>query len=91
MIMMLFSLIISEILRAKTQNLKDEKFQKFYRGTLRLCLVLLKDLPEFFVNRYIHIVSELPYEFVQLRNMVTAAYPKDLDLPSPFLDRKVNN
>lgn len=58
--------------------------EKFFEGTLKLCLVVLHDYPEFFCFYYFEFINHLPlYKTGNLRNMILAAYPKDMRLPDP--------
>jgi hypothetical protein len=56
---------------------------KFYLGTLRFLLVILKSFPEFFINMWVFIVEEMPQEFIQARNIILAAYPLNKKLSNP--------
>jgi len=54
-----------------------------YRGTERICLVILHDAPEFFVRYADELSALLISEFVQLRNLVLCAFPEGVALPHP--------
>ncbi|KAI7871343.1 CCR4-Not complex component, Not1-domain-containing protein [Spinellus fusiger] len=56
----------------------------FYRGTLRVLVVLLHDFPEFFCNNYMVFVQAIPHSCIQLRNLVLSAFPRVMHLPDPF-------
>jgi CCR4-NOT transcription complex subunit 1 len=56
----------------------------FYRGTLRVLVVLLHDFPEFLCNNYIIFAQAIPHSCVQLRNLVLSAFPRVMHLPDPF-------
>lgn len=56
----------------------------FYRGTLRVLVVLLHDFPEFLCNNYILFAQAIPHSCVQLRNLILSAFPRVMHLPDPF-------
>lgn len=58
--------------------------EKLFEGTLKLCLIVLHDYPEFLCFYYFEFINHLPlYQTVHLRNMILAAYPRDMRLPDP--------
>ncbi|OAD02750.1 Not1 transcription factor, partial [Mucor lusitanicus CBS 277.49] len=56
----------------------------FYRGTLRVLVVLLHDFPEFLCSNYIIFAQAIPHACVQLRNLILSAFPRVMHLPDPF-------
>lgn len=56
----------------------------FYRGTLRVLVVLLHDFPEFLCSNYIIFAQSIPHSCVQLRNLILSAFPRVMHLPDPF-------
>lgn len=56
----------------------------FYQATLRVCLVILNDFPEFFCDFHFNFVNSLPENFIQLRNIILSAYPQHIQPPNPF-------
>ncbi|KAI9030832.1 CCR4-Not complex component, Not1-domain-containing protein [Phycomyces nitens] len=56
----------------------------FYRGTLRVLVVLLHDFPEFVCNNYMVFSQAIPHSCIQLRNLVLSAFPRAMLLPDPF-------
>lgn len=56
-----------------------------YKGTLRVLLVLLHDFPEFLCDYHFALCDVIPQNCIQLRNLVLAAFPKNMRLPDPFL------
>lgn len=55
--------------------------QDFYRGVMRLMLMLHHDFPEFLCENHLHLNSSIPIDCVQLHNLVNSA------LPSPFIEQ----
>ncbi|ODV85108.1 hypothetical protein CANARDRAFT_199241 [[Candida] arabinofermentans NRRL YB-2248] len=55
-----------------------------YKGTLRIFLVILHDYPEFLADNANLFVNYMSPSFVQLRNIVLSASPKDMNIPDPF-------
>jgi CCR4-NOT transcription complex subunit 1 len=67
--------------------------QNFYRGVLRVVLLLHHDYPQFLAENHFRLCNSLPMHAVQLRNLVVSAYPANLAaaLPDPFtIGLKVN-
>ncbi|KAG1059012.1 hypothetical protein G6F42_028457 [Rhizopus arrhizus] len=56
----------------------------FYRGTLRVLVVLLHDFPEFLCSNYVIFAQAIPHSCVQLRNLILSAFPRVMHLPDPF-------
>lgn len=56
----------------------------FYRGTLRVLVVLLHDFPEFLCSNYIVFSQAIPNSCIQLRNLILSAFPRTMHLPDPF-------
>ena len=56
----------------------------FYRGTLRVLVVLLHDFPEFLCQNYLSFSQAIPPTCVQLRNLILSAFPRTMHLPDPF-------
>ncbi|KAI9476483.1 MAG: CCR4-Not complex component, Not1-domain-containing protein [Benjaminiella poitrasii] len=56
----------------------------FYRGTLRVLVVLLHDFPEFLCHNYILFAQAIPHSCVQIRNLILSAFPHAMQLPDPF-------
>jgi len=58
--------------------------KEFYKGTLRVLLVLLHDFPEFLVSYHLSFCNVIPDNCVQLRNLILSAFPRGMILPDPF-------
>ena len=59
--------------------------QTFYRGVLRVLLVLHHDYPEFLAENHFRFCNSIPMHCTQLRNLIVSAYPSNvLDMPDPF-------
>lgn len=56
----------------------------FYKGTLRLLLVLLHDFPDFLCHFNFLLLEEIPDNFMQVKNIMVSAYPKGMKIPDPF-------
>lgn len=76
--MRFFKRIINE------NNIEKEFFKSFYKGTLRVLLVLLHDFPEFLSKYAYSFCEEIPDIFIQLRNIILASFPKTMRPPDPF-------
>ncbi len=65
-------------------TIEKEFFRTFYKGTLRVLLVLLHDFPEFLSKFAYSFCEEVPERFIQLRNIILASFPKTMRPPDPF-------
>ncbi|KAF2006869.1 Not1-domain-containing protein [Amniculicola lignicola CBS 123094] len=59
--------------------------QNFYRGVLRVLLVIHHDYPEFLAENHFRFCNSIPMHGTQLRNLIVSAYPSNiLEMPDPF-------
>lgn len=58
--------------------------QILYKGTLRVLLVLLHDFPEFLCDYHFAFCDAIPSNCIQMRNIILAAFPRNMRLPDPF-------
>lgn len=58
--------------------------QLLYKGTLRVLLVLLHDFPEFLCDYHFGFCDIIPSNCIQMRNLILAAFPRNMRLPDPF-------
>lgn len=58
--------------------------QMLYKGTLRVLLVLLHDFPEFLCDYHFGFCDAIPPNCIQMRNIILAAFPRNMRLPDPF-------
>lgn len=57
----------------------------FYRGVLRVLLVMHHDFPEFLAENHFRLCNVIPVHCTQLRNLVISAFPSSFpELPDPF-------
>ncbi|CAO3600262.1 unnamed protein product [Absidia cylindrospora] len=66
------------------QHNLDTATKTFYRGTLRVLVVLLHDFPEFLCHNYFTFSQAIPISSIQMRNLVLSAFPRTMHLPDPF-------
>lgn len=52
-----------------------ESFSLFYKGTLRVLLILLNDFPDFLSEFSFVFCDEVPERFTQVRNIILSAFP----------------
>ncbi|KAF2145079.1 uncharacterized protein K452DRAFT_221757 [Aplosporella prunicola CBS 121167] len=63
----------------------SEQARAFYRGILRVLLVVHHDFPEFLAENHFALCNAIPMHCTQLRNLVVSAYPSSFpELPDPF-------
>ncbi|KAJ9438483.1 General negative regulator of transcription subunit 1 [Diplonema papillatum] len=56
----------------------------FYKGTLKVLLVLLHDFPEFLCNYHFSFCDVIPQTCIQMRNVILSSFPRTMKLPDPF-------
>ncbi|CAO3654186.1 unnamed protein product [Cunninghamella echinulata] len=66
------------------QEKLDVAIKTYYRGSLRVLVVLLHDFPEFLCHYYIALSEAIPFSCIQMRNLVLSAFPRTMHLPDPF-------
>lgn len=62
----------------------NDTLRLLYRGTVKLMLLLLHDVPEFLCHFYLQLIEVIPPAAVQLRNMALSGFPRRMRLPDPF-------
>lgn len=67
----------------ETDYQKTDTFRYFYRGCLRVLSIILHDFNDFLCDGSFFFVEYLPESFVQVRNMILSAYPKNLTPGDP--------
>jgi CCR4-NOT transcription complex subunit 1 len=59
--------------------------QNFYRGVLRVLLVIHHDYPEFLAENHFRFCNSIPMHCTQIRNLILSAIPPyALEMPDPF-------
>ena len=66
------------------RSMTTPEMKSFYKGTLRLLLVLLHDFPDFLCQFSFSLLEEIPDNFMQVKNIMVSAYPKGMRIPDPF-------
>jgi len=61
-----------------------DAIKHFYKGTLRVLLVLLHDFPSFLAGYHLSFCNVIPDNCIQLRNLILSAFPRYMVLPDPF-------
>ena len=65
-------------------NMFTDPVSVLFKGILKLFAVILHDTPDFFIMNYLELCDHIPNRFVQLKNIVLAAVPRDVALPDPL-------
>ncbi|KAG5419974.1 CDC39 [Candida metapsilosis] len=55
-----------------------------FKGINRIFVGLIHDYPEFLVECHYQLVTAIPRTYIQLKNIVLSATPKDIIVPDPF-------
>lgn len=84
-----FSTLLIDIFKmlrevSETDFFATETMKTFYKGVLRVLLLLLNDFPEFFIEMSFILCEHIPEKFPQIRNLVLSAYPPNMKPPDPF-------
>lgn len=66
------------------RNELTDAVKEFYKGTLRVLVVLLHDFPEFIACYHLSFCNVIPDNCIQLRNLILSAIPTGMELPDPF-------
>lgn len=84
----MYSQLMLDLFRYLAPFLRNAELAKpvnlLYKGTLRVLLVLLHDFPEFLGDYHYTFCDVIPSNCIQLRNVVLAAFPRNMRLPDPF-------
>ncbi|KAL6454250.1 hypothetical protein SBY92_003711 [Candida maltosa Xu316] len=59
-------------------------FNVVYKAINRIFVGILHDYPEFLVDCHYQLITAIPRGYIQLRNIVLSATPKDVNVPDPF-------
>jgi len=62
----------------------SDVIRNLYKCTLRTLLALLYDFPEFLSEYHMIFCDVIPWQCVQIRNLILAAFPSSMKLPDPF-------
>ena len=68
----------------------NDAVSALYQGTLRVFLVLIHDFPEFLCDFHHSFCDVLPPTCIQLRNLILSAFPRNIKLPDPALNIKMD-
>nr|CDI56008.1 related to CDC39-component of the CCR4-NOT complex [Melanopsichium pennsylvanicum 4] len=83
-----FHRLFASLLRFMSPLLGNAELQdtsrQLYRGTLRILLILLHDVPEFLCDYHQSLCDLVPASCIQLRNLMLSAFPRNRRLPDPF-------
>nr|XP_036218793.1 CCR4-NOT transcription complex subunit 1 isoform X1 [Bactrocera oleae] len=84
----LYSQLLLDLFRYLAPFLRNAELAKpvqlLYKGTLRVLLVLLHDFPEFLCDYHFGFCDAIPPNCIQMRNIILAAFPRNMRLPDPF-------
>lgn len=63
---------------------EGEAYQCFYKGVLKLIIIIIHDFPDFLSAFSLQLCLCGSDRFLQLNNMINSAYPKDLKFEYPL-------
>lgn len=61
----------------------DESMRNYYKGVLRIVMMLLHDFPDFLAEFAPSLCNQVADRFIQLRNLILSAFPRQLKFPEP--------
>ncbi|XP_026678412.1 LOW QUALITY PROTEIN: CCR4-NOT transcription complex subunit 1 [Diaphorina citri] len=84
----LYAQLLIDIFKFLAPFLRNVELSKpnltFYKGVLRVLLVLLHDFPEFLCDYHYQFCDVIPANCIQMRNLILSAFPGNMRLPDPF-------
>jgi CCR4-NOT transcription complex subunit 1 len=84
----MYSILLVQLLRFLAPFLRNVDLPpailNLYTPLLRIFLVLLHDIPDFLCSYHYQLCDAIPYNTIQLRNLVLSAFPQAMKLPDPF-------
>lgn len=81
---LLTALLRFQSVYAKDEETNNDLINAFFKAIYRIFVGIYHDYPEFLAENYIQLLSIIPMNYLQLRNIVLSATPKDIVLESPF-------
>ncbi len=81
--------LLCDLLKFVKENITEENmakhkpYQLFYNGIIKLFIVLIHDFSDFLSAFSLQLCLYIPDKFIQIRNMVISAYPKDMKFQNP--------
>ncbi|CAH6723741.1 general negative regulator of transcription subunit 1 [[Candida] jaroonii] len=83
-IKLLSALLRFQAVYSKDEETNDDLINAFFKAIYRIFVGIYHDYPEFLAENYIQLLAIIPMNYLQLRNIVLSATPKDIILESPF-------
>ena len=68
---------------------KTDTLKTFYKGVMRVLLVILNDFPDFLVEMSFVLCEHIPEKFIQIRNLILSAYPSSMKPSDPLRVRTI--
>jgi hypothetical protein len=81
--------LICDLFKFAKENLPEEGLnehvpcQIFYKGIMRIIIVLIHDYSDFLSAFSLQLCLHLPEKYIQIKNIILSAYPKELKFRSP--------
>ncbi|EGR32746.1 hypothetical protein IMG5_071990 [Ichthyophthirius multifiliis] len=70
----------------QSQNIyNNDSIKAYFKGTLRVLFVILHDWQDFLTKFCNILCDQVPEKFVQIRNIILAAFPQSMRPPDPFI------
>ena len=74
--------LICDLFKFSRENIPEEGLnehlacQIFYKGILRIIIVLIHDFPDFLSAFSLQLCLHIPEKYIQIRNIVLSSYPR---------------
>ena len=81
--------LICDLFKFSRDNMPEDELKEylpcqiFYKGILRIIIVLIHDFPDFLSAFSLQLCLNIPYKWIQIRNIVLSSYPRELKFRSP--------
>lgn len=81
--------LICDLFRFARDNITEEGLcdngpcQIFYKGIVRIVIILIHDFSNFLSAFSLQLCLHIPEKYIQIRNIMLSAYPKELKFRSP--------
>lgn len=66
------------------QDDMSESMTNFFKGSMRVLLLLLHDFPSFLASFHLSFCNVIPENCIQLRSVILSAVPRGMNVPDPF-------
>lgn len=84
LVRLLVSLLRFETIYSRDEAVNNDVINVIFKSINRIFVGIYHDHPEFLAENYIQLITSIPSNYIQLRNLVLSATPKGIPLENPF-------